>query len=387
MNEQYADIQASIKTKALECPERSAPPPDSASFITNTELWDQVSRFAEAMTKADASIPTYLADNVGDCIAITMQSIEWRMNPFLVAQKTQLINGVLAYEDELINAIVNNCAPTTTRLQIEWVGDWDNIIGRVKAAESKTVDGDIDTDTVETYIKCWTDEEEKGLSVKVWATIIGEEKPRELTLGMTQVVTKNSQLWVEDPREHIAHLAIKRWARMHCPEVIIGIYTPEEIRARKAMSASPKPEDKMLAEAKARLAAETFVEKSKDRLENSQAMASMVYDLDRIIKNIENADNNKTLEAIGKTIKSMMDNPSISLEAGSEDHKALRVAYELQKNKIEAAQISINITSAKTTSQLDSIEEVINGKASDYKPELIAQLQSELINARRRIIV
>lgn len=387
MNEQYADIQASIKTKVLECPERAAPPPDSASFITNTELWDQVSRFAEAMTKADASIPTYLADNVGDCIAITMQSIEWRMNPFLVAQKTQLTNGVLAYEDELINAIVNNCAPTTTRLQIEWVGDWDNIIGRVKAAESKTVDGDIDTDTVETYIKCWTDEEEKGLSVKVWATIIGEEKPRELTLGMTQVVTKNSQLWVEDPREHIAHLAIKRWARMHCPEVIIGIYTPEEIRARKAMSASPKPEEKMLAEAKARLAAETFVEKSKDRLENSQAMASMVYDLDRIIKNIKNADNNKTLEAIGKTIKSMMDNPSISLEAGSEDHKALRLAYELQKNKIEAAQISINITSAKTTSQLDSIEEVINGKASDYKPELIAQLQSELINARRRIIV
>lgn len=387
MNEQYADIQASIKTKVLECPERSAPPPDSASFITNTELWDQVSRFAEAMTKADASIPTYLADNIGDCIAITMQSIEWRMNPFLVAQKTQLTNGVLAYEDELINAIVNNCAPTTTRLQIEWIGDWDNIIGRVKAAESKTVDGGIDTDTVETYIKCWTDEEEKGLSVKVWATIIGEEKPRELTLGMTQVVTKNSQLWVEDPREHIAHLAIKRWARMHCPEVIIGIYTPEEIRARKAMSASPKPKEKMLAEAKARLAAETFVEKSKDRLENSQAMASMVYDLDRIIKNIENADNNKTLEAIGKTIKSMMDNPSISLEAGSEDHKTLRVAYELQKNKIEAAQISINITSAKTTSQLDSIEEVINGKASDYKPELITQLQSELINARRRVIV
>jgi hypothetical protein len=51
-----------------------------------------------------------------------------------------------------------------------------------------------------------------------------------LELLMTQARTRNSTLWTEDPKQQLAYLAQKRWARLYAPDVILGVYTPDELQ-------------------------------------------------------------------------------------------------------------------------------------------------------------
>ncbi len=52
---------------------------------------------------------------------------------------------------------------------------------------------------------------------------------RVLELLLIQCRTRNSPLWADDPRQQIAYLAVKRWTRLHCPDVLLGVYTPDEL--------------------------------------------------------------------------------------------------------------------------------------------------------------
>lgn len=40
---------------------------------------------------------------------------------------------------------------------------------------------------------------------------------------------RNSPLWATDPRQQLAYLAVKRWSRLYAPDVILGVYTPDEL--------------------------------------------------------------------------------------------------------------------------------------------------------------
>ena len=46
---------------------------------------------------------------------------------------------------------------------------------------------------------------------------------------MAQAAVRNSPLWKSDPKQQLAYLAIKKWARLFTPDVILGVYTPDEM--------------------------------------------------------------------------------------------------------------------------------------------------------------
>ncbi|MBZ6064396.1 recombinase RecT, partial [Escherichia coli] len=69
-----------------------------------------------------------------------------------------------------------------------------------------------------------------SLTVRVWASLIGESEPRTLTISMAQAGVRNSPLWEQDPRQQLAYLCVKRWARLHAPDVLLGVYTPDELQ-------------------------------------------------------------------------------------------------------------------------------------------------------------
>ena len=184
-----------------------------------TEL-EGMMNLARLMATSKVTIPTHLK-NEGDCLAIVMQSAQWGMNPFSVAQKTFLLNGVLGYESQLVSAIINKNAPIKQRLQYEFIGNWDKVIGNTKEKTSQKGN---------TYrVNASTPADEKGCGVIVRATMTDEDKPRELTLMFTQVTIRNSTLWAEDPKQQLAYLAAKKWARLYCPDVILGVYTKDEV--------------------------------------------------------------------------------------------------------------------------------------------------------------
>ncbi|EAQ6132377.1 recombinase RecT, partial [Salmonella enterica] len=85
--------------------------------------------------------------------------------------------------------------------------------------------------------------DEMGIGIIIRATLKGEDKPRELNLLLAQARTRNSTLWADDPRQQLAYLAVKRWARLYCPDVILGVYTPDELEEREEKVINPVSSD------------------------------------------------------------------------------------------------------------------------------------------------
>ena len=176
----------------------------TAAAIFSPEGMNQLVRFAELMSQSNATVPKHLEGKPADCLAVTMQAAQWGMNPFAVAQKTHVVNGTLGYEAQLVNAVVSSSSLLATRLNYRWSGDWSNVNGKT--------------------------DKSPNLTVTVSAVLKGEAEPRELTISMAQAGVRNSPLWEQDPRQQLAYLCTKRWARLHAPDVLLGVYTPDELQ-------------------------------------------------------------------------------------------------------------------------------------------------------------
>ena len=197
--------------------------PASASagaLLMDMAAMERLERIAELMASGKTTVPQHLRGSKGDCFAITLQSMQWGMNPFAVAQKTHLVNGTLGYEAQLVAAVINNSGLVKDRFQFEWYGPWEKVIGKFSIHKGEKGE----------YRKpAWTMADEEGCGVRVWATLKGEVNPRTLELLLAQARTRNSTLWADDPKQQLAYLAQKRWARLFAPDVILGVYTADEL--------------------------------------------------------------------------------------------------------------------------------------------------------------
>ncbi|EAR0004074.1 enterohemolysin [Salmonella enterica subsp. diarizonae] len=206
---------------------------DNVSILTNGELFNRLRTLSEVMANSGNFVPAHFRGKPDSCMAVVMQAARWGMDPFAVAQKTFIVgdSGVLGYEAQLVNAVVNSMAPTKDRIHFEWFGAWENIVGRfVEKTSSKG----------NKYIAPgWSLNDEKGVGVRAYATLKGESEPRELILMLSQAQVRNSTLWASDPRQQLAYLAVKRWARLYCPDVILGVYTADEIEEREEKIINP----------------------------------------------------------------------------------------------------------------------------------------------------
>ena len=204
----------------------------SASLILDSASMDSMMRLADIMAKGRATIPEHLRGSPADCAAVIMQAIQWRMNPFAVAQKTHLVNGTLGYEAQLVNAVIQSSGVTVDRFNYEWYGPWEKIIGKSKVctAPAKGTKGAADYKKEYQFrVPDYQMQDEDGLGVRIWATLRGEAEPRVLELLLVQASVRNSPLWATDPKQQLAYLAVKRWTRLYSPDVILGVYTPDEL--------------------------------------------------------------------------------------------------------------------------------------------------------------
>lgn len=187
----------------------------TTAMIHDEAMLAKMLNFANVMATSKITVPKHLQNAPGDCLAITMQAMQWGMNPFAVAQKTHVVNGSLGYEAQLVAAVINTKAPITGRIDYEWFGDWTKVNGKTCSDDS--------------------------VGVFVFATFRGEDKPRRLRMSMAQVgPVRNSPNWVSDPRQQAAYLATKKWARLHCPDVILGVYTDDELVDVTPKDVTPK---------------------------------------------------------------------------------------------------------------------------------------------------
>lgn len=212
---------------------------DNVSILTNGELFNRLRTLSEVMANSGNFVPEHYRGKPDACMAVVMQAARWGMDPFAVAQKTFIVgnSGVLGYEAQLVNAVINTMAPTKDRIHFEWFGEWENIVGRfIEKTSSQN----------KKYIAPgWNLKDEAGVGVRAWATLKGESEPRELVLMLSQAQVRNSTLWATDPRQQLAYLAVKRWARLYCPDVILGVYTADEIDEREEKVINPAQAEKI----------------------------------------------------------------------------------------------------------------------------------------------
>lgn len=284
--------------KSIELETANAPLVNAANttaLVLDGNSMDKMMTFAQMMSTSKITIPKHLQGNAGDCFAIVMQSMQWGMNPFAVAQKTHLVNGVLGYEAQLVNAVINSRAPITGRLNYEWFGDWSRIIGRFKEVPAKNNPDE------KRIVRDWTLEDEKGLGVRVWATIKGEDEPRILELMLSQAGVRNSPLWGQDPKQQLAYLATKRWARIYCPDVILGVYTSDEFEE----ASEPKdvtPKESKTASIRDKVAAKKEAAKPKPQVIDAEPTPQDDAAFNNAVQNLEQSQTIDELKAHGKKI-------------------------------------------------------------------------------------
>lgn len=209
-----------------------------SSAIFNVQALAQLTSFANLMADSSVTVPAHFVGKPADCMAVIMQAMQWGMNPYAVAQKTYLVGGVLGYEAQLVNAVVTSSNVIQGRFHYKYGGDWSKCTKTKESILKKT--GKNGSYEVTQRVKDWSDSDEDGLFICVGAQIRGED---EITWGeqvyLSSVGIRNSPLWATNPKQQIAYLGVKYWARLYCPEVILGVYTPDEVEQRTERDVTP----------------------------------------------------------------------------------------------------------------------------------------------------
>lgn len=177
----------------------------------------EVVAFSEMMSRSDVAVPKHLRNNPGACMAVTMRALRWEMDPFAVASKTYLVNDQIAYEAQLVAAVVHTRAPIARRPDYTYEGEGET---RQCIVSCEMLDG---------TIKDYTSPKKRDIKVQ------------------------NSPLWKSDPDQQLGYFSIRSWGRRHTPEVLLGVYTPDElIDNRENMNAARRETTGMRARLEAR---------------------------------------------------------------------------------------------------------------------------------------
>lgn len=147
-------------------------------------------RLADMMSNSTL-VPTPLQKKPADCLLVIEQAIRWGMSPFAVAQCASVIKGKLMYEGKLVAAVINANGDLEKRLSYEYSGEGEN------------------------------------RAITVSGTVRGEKEPRTIAIVVKDVKTDND-FWRKQPDQQLMYSGARVWARRHMPELMLGVYTPDE---------------------------------------------------------------------------------------------------------------------------------------------------------------
>lgn len=161
----------------------------NVSFANAAQIID----FAKMMATGGIAIPKHLRDQPGSCMAICMQASEWKMSPFAVANKSYAVNDRLAYEAQLVNAVILSRAPIKGRFVPTYSGEGATRKCKISVA---CLDG----------------------------SVAEYESP-----ASGAITVKNSPLWKTDLDQQLFYYSSRGLCRRHFPDVLLGVYTQDEL--------------------------------------------------------------------------------------------------------------------------------------------------------------
>jgi hypothetical protein len=162
---------------------------------------------AKLMALSQVAIPKHLRGNPGACLAVVIQAVEWRMSPYAVANKSYSVNDRLAYESQLVQAVILQRAPIRGRFKLKYAGEGSK---RTCTVSATLIDGD---------------------TVDYTSPEIGK------------IPVQNSPLWKADPDQQLFYYSGRALCRRHFPDVLLGVYAMDEIERdpEEARDITPRP--------------------------------------------------------------------------------------------------------------------------------------------------
>ncbi|WAJ27155.1 recombinase RecT [Antarcticirhabdus aurantiaca] len=296
----------------------------------------EIVRFAEVMSRADIAIPKHLRDNPGACLAVCMQAFKWEMDPFSVAQKSYKVGDQMAYEAQLIAAVINTRAGLKRRPQIEYRGAGAD---RQCVVTFEAIDG----------------------STHVY------ESPR-----FAAITTKNSPLWKSDPDQQLGYYSIRAGARRHFPEVILGVYDRDELEGARDVTPTSAGRSSF---------ASRIVDRQSATAERREGFDGAMVDLTLGTRQEPQAGAPDAIGTVAEDDAAATGEPEherhdeakeIEAEARQAEATTSKPARDpvLRANLIECAQKLLE--TANGTSEPDELERALNAATNAWKKELPA---------------
>lgn len=167
----------------------------------------QVMDVAKLMSQAATAVPEHCRGNTGICFALCLQALEWKMSPFAVANKSYVTNDRLNYESQLVHAVIEARAPLKERLRVRYEGEGDEAVCVVSG---------------------WF-RGEAGPREHRSPPLSKARPPMGRSKDGTREVRKGSPLWDKKPLVQLFYDTSRDFCRIYCPDVLMGIYTPDEV--------------------------------------------------------------------------------------------------------------------------------------------------------------
>lgn len=181
----------------------------AGTFLPDFSDMQQVMEFASLMAGAGVMVGHAVRGNPGACMAVTMISARFNLDPFMLSSKAYITKNkagveVLAWEAQAINAMIMGAGVLEEDLDYEFLG------------------------------------EGVDRQVRVFGKLKGAEKGREiLSNRIKDIKVKNSPLWTSEPDQQLSYYGSRLWVRRHAPAVLMGIYAPDEMSESTMRNITP----------------------------------------------------------------------------------------------------------------------------------------------------
>lgn len=165
---------------------------------------EQLQEIGALIQSAGALVPDALRKDIGACTAVAYMAALHGTDPIATASQVYVISGKLAFMAQYISALIRkhlDCPPSIT-FSGEGAQRFCHVVLTMKG-------------------------------VKL-----------EYTSPRVAVITpKNSPLWKSDPDQQLSYYSIRAAARRHMPQVLLGIYSVEEMQSVQIKDVTPVAPD------------------------------------------------------------------------------------------------------------------------------------------------
>ena len=173
------------------------------------------------MSKASSLVAPHLLGQPALCYAVIEMALNWGLSPYAVARGIyQTPGGRIGFEGKLVAGILEKSGQFEGPISYELFGEWEKVRGKFKLAKSEK--------GREYPVQDWKPEDEAGLGVIVRGKMRNEIEPREFTMYLREAFPRNSTLWALRPEQQIRYAAVRAFANIACPAVLLGFASDDD---------------------------------------------------------------------------------------------------------------------------------------------------------------